>query len=505
MCSHTTSTQATPLASALRNRVAACIAQRLGLHYPENRRDDLEQRLQQAAAELHMPLDGFAAAITTDALTASAWDVLADHLAIGETYFFREMRTLGALESEILPALAKRAEAERRGLRIWSAGCCTGEEPYTLAIMLHRAGLWRPGKGSILATDFNPRFLERAQEGRYRQWSFRGAPEWLWKYVETMPDQAESGSRYRIIPSIREMVRFEQLNLAHSHWPDALFHDFDLIVCRNVLLYFNQETMRDVASRFYHRLIHQGWLATAPAEAAHVAEMGLFTPVRRQGALLFQRDGAVQRDIPPPESPHALPGEATALMGDAPELKEAAPAAADEIPSPPPREAVWDPTAVREALERDDLPAAAARLEAATPSETTTEPWVALVASLAERLADMDQLDAAAHWVSRGLAVAALDAGLYHLQGVVHMAQGDAHTARQAWRRALYLDPELVMTRYLLMHLERAAANRTAMRQHGQTLLKQLQALPPEGVAPHAEGLSVARMRELVEHVLFME
>lgn len=479
------------LAPLLYRQVAQCIAEHTGMAYLTDRQADFERRLDAAARELGQALNLFAATIVSGGLTASQWDVLADHLAVAETYFFREMRTLAMLEAHVLPALAQRADREGRGLRIWSAGCCTGEEPYTLAIMLHRAGLWRRGQDNLLlATDLNPRFLHKARQGGYRQWSFRGAPDWLLEYFIQ-----ESGQIRRISPAIRNMVRFEQLNLASPGWPKEPFREFDLILCRNVLLYFTRDGMRDVAVRLADRMAAGGWLVTAPAEAAHVMDLDLLDPVRLESALLFRRSGecspwawpALKEEPLLPHSPEGGMGEAADSGGTG----------AASIVVPP------DVTSAH------TVAAAPAGPDVTKPDAVASDPvdpdLVDQAAATARRLADVGRLDEARRWMTRALEVARLDPALHHLDGMIHAAAGNAAEARNAWRRALYLDPALPMTRYLLLCLERDAGDTAAVAIHAHALLEQLKDLPPDELVPHSEGLSAGRLRELVEQVLFME
>ncbi|AGW13720.1 putative CheR-type MCP methyltransferase [Megalodesulfovibrio gigas DSM 1382 = ATCC 19364] len=476
------------LSPLLYRQVAQRIADRTGMAYLTDRQTDFERRLDAAARELGQELGVFASAIVSGGLTAAQWDVLADHLAVAETYFFREMRTLAMLEAHVLPALAQQADREQRGLRIWSAGCCTGEEPYTLAIMLHRAGLWRSGRENLLlATDLNPRFLHKAQAGGYRQWSFRGSPDWLLEYFVQ-----ESSQIRRIIPAIRKMVRFEQLNLASPGWPRDMCREFDLILCRNVLLYFTKDGMREVTARFTGRMAQGGWLVTAPAEAAHLMELELLEPVRLESALLFRKGGECSpwSCLLPEVQPSA-------------NMLEQADAEQDTRPYLPDGE--WPESGSEPEVAA--FPVAAklepVGLDAAVPAMEGD--WPARAASLARQLADAGRLEEAGRWVAKALETARLDPALHHLDGVIHAAAGNEEDARKAWRKALYLDPSLVMTRYLLLCLERDAGAVAAVATHARVLLDQLQGLPPDALAPNAEGLSAGRLRELVEQVLFME
>jgi len=193
------------------------IARSMGLHFPRERWDDLQRGLAGAAQEFGQK----DAAACIDWLlsappTKGQLQVLANHLTIGETYFFRDQPTLEALAEHILPPLIRARRGRERRLRIWSAACCSGEEPYTLAILLHELlpdlTDWHV---TITATDINARFLHKAAEGIYGDWSFRGAPAWLRsRYFKRTAD-----GRYAIVPEIKRLVRFAHLNLVEDVYP----------------------------------------------------------------------------------------------------------------------------------------------------------------------------------------------------------------------------------------------------------------------------------------------
>src|SRR5690606_353563 len=124
-------------------------------------------------------------------------EILARHLTIGETYFFRDQRHLEVLEEYVFPKLLRSCLADQRPLRIWSAGCCTGEEPYSIAMLLDRiipqGGQWN---ATILASDINRSFLQKAAEGVYGEWSFRDTPAWARKqYFKRRKD-----GRFELLP-----------------------------------------------------------------------------------------------------------------------------------------------------------------------------------------------------------------------------------------------------------------------------------------------------------------
>lgn len=234
---------------------------RSGLYYPERKREDLAYGLNQAARaggydDLRL--------VYVDALKDSdVWQMLLEHLTIGETYFFRNRPQFEALQNHVLPELLQR-QARLRSLRFWSAGCATGEEPYSLAILVQtvipQPENWQV---SILATDINSSFLQRAREAVYSNWSFRETPNDMRDCFFT-PEQ----NRWRLCGHIRRQVLFTRLNLVEDTFPSIMNGTcaMDLIFCRNVMIYFDEATIQRLVNRFFHALAPGGWLFVGHAE-----------------------------------------------------------------------------------------------------------------------------------------------------------------------------------------------------------------------------------------------
>ncbi|MDX1763894.1 MAG: protein-glutamate O-methyltransferase CheR [bacterium] len=185
-----------------------------------------------------------------------------DLLTVNETYFFREDRQLKAFSQEILPEISERKKAERsRSLRIWSAGCSTGEEPYTLAILILQTGLFRDSDVEIFASDISQRVLKVARKGEYKASSFRTTdPYYIRKYF------TQVGETSRIIDPVRRLVNFGYLNL-FDHGRIAMLGTMDLIFCRNVIIYFDKEAKQKVMLQFEQRLRKGGYLLLGHSES----------------------------------------------------------------------------------------------------------------------------------------------------------------------------------------------------------------------------------------------
>ncbi|MHB0970456.1 MAG: CheR family methyltransferase [Thermoanaerobaculia bacterium] len=264
------------------------MAASLGLHFPEERWADLERGVVSAAHELgHPDAETCARWLLSTTLTRSHTEVLASHLTIGETYFFREKETLEVFEQQIVPELLRSRHDGERRLRIWSAGCCTGEEPYSIAMLLDGlipdASAWNV---TILATDINPQFLRKAAGGVYGEWSFRGTPAWM---RERYFKQRKDG-RFELDAKIRSRVRFFHLNLAGDVYPSLLNNTnaMDVIFCRNVLMYFTAERAKEVSGNLYRSLVEGGWLAVSPTETSNIL-FSSFSAVQFPGVVLYRK------------------------------------------------------------------------------------------------------------------------------------------------------------------------------------------------------------------------
>ncbi|HET7318195.1 MAG TPA: protein-glutamate O-methyltransferase CheR [Nitrospirota bacterium] len=187
---------------------------------------------------------------------------LIDNLTTNETYFFRENAQLHAFSEEILPDLRERL-AERKTLRIWSAGCSTGEEPYTIAILLLESGdWWRDWQVEIIGSDINQRVLHAARKGVYKKGAHRATdPGMLAKYF-TLDEKGD----YRVIDRVKELVSFSYVNLLDPH-KTSLIGGMDVIFCRNVIIYFDREAKKKVIESFYHKLRDGGYLLLGHSES----------------------------------------------------------------------------------------------------------------------------------------------------------------------------------------------------------------------------------------------
>ncbi len=440
--------------------LAARVTEHLGLDFPPGRWPDLLRGTAAAArADGAGEAEAFVQRLLAPAPDAAALQALAEALTVGETYFFRERRSFEALADEILPPLIADRRAGSRRLRFWSAGCCTGEEAYSLAILLDRLmpdlDDWQV---TILATDVNRRFLRQAARAEYGEWSFRDAPPWLKGRYFT------AGRRgHALLPRIRRMVRFAPLNLAELPFPQPHGEAFamDVILCRNVLMYFPPALMRRVCRGFRQALADGGWLSLAATElGAHAAAS--LDAVYFEDAVFYRKTG---------RAPVA--------------------ASAGTMATPAP------------ARVAGAVPAAAAPASAAAPLPVADIPPSndddgRRLARLARAHADAGRLAPALEAVEQALAGDKMDAGMHHLHAVVLLEMGHLGRARAALRRALYLEPNFVIAHHALGLLALREGEQADAARHFRNVLRLLDGTDPEEVLPHSGGLAAGRLQALV-------
>lgn len=185
-----------------------------------------------------------------------------DVLTTNETYFFREAFQLKAFTDEIVPeVIAAKEKKGERSLRIWSAGCSTGEEPYTIAMLLLEMGCLRGWRLEIIGTDISHRVLQLARKAVYGKSSFRATDEtYLKRYFE------EQDGSYRVVDAVKELVTISHLNLFDLNRL-ALLGKMDVIFCRNVIIYFDQIAKKRVVEAFYKSLKQGGYLLLGHSES----------------------------------------------------------------------------------------------------------------------------------------------------------------------------------------------------------------------------------------------
>jgi len=451
---------------ALWGRLSEFIAQNTGLHFPPERRSELHRGFTAAAEEF-----GFADSarcadwLLSASLTRPQLHTLASHLTVGETYFFRERNTFDALAQRILPELLRRRRGREQRLRLWSAACSTGEEPYSLAILVQQLlPDWRDWHVTILATDINPRFLQKAAAGVYGEWSFRESPSW---FKERYFTRTQDG-RFAVEPQIRNYVSFAPMNLAQDCFPSLATdtNAMDVIFCRNVLMYFTPAHARKVVENLRSALTDEGWLAVSPTECSQ-ALFSQFVAVNFPESILYRKCNAEERSSAWTPAPSGTTPECTAGTLDASQLS---------------------------------TPVVATAQPPAAPSQT--EQGLQAFSVLARALANQGKLADAVAWSERWIAADKIDPAAHYLHAMVLQEMGESEAARHALHRAVYLQPDFALAHFALGNLARADSHRSAANKHFANALHVLRGCPPDELLPESEGITAGRLMEIIGTLL---
>jgi chemotaxis protein methyltransferase CheR len=452
---------------SLWGRLSEFIAQNTGLHFPPERRSDLQRGFTAAAAEFGFADSAHCADwLLSASLTRPQLHTLASHLTVGETYFFRERKTFDALAQCILPQLIHRRRGREQRLRLWSAACSTGEEPYSLAILVQQLlPDWRDWHVTILASDINPRSLQKAAAGVYAEWSFRESPSW---FKERYFTRTRDG-RFAVGPQIRNCVSFAPMNLAQDCFPSLATdtNAMDVIFCRNVLMYFTPAHARKVVENLRDALTDDGWLAVSPTECSQ-ALFSRFVAVNFPGSILYRKCNIEKPSPTWTPGPSVTTAERAASAFDAPELS----------------------TSVVVAAVRT----------AAAPSQTEQGPEAFSV--LARGFANQGKLAEAVAWSERWIAADKMDPAAHYLHAMVLQEMGKSELARHSLHRAVYLQPDFALAHFALGNIARADSCSSAANRHFTNALHVLRSCQADELLPESEGMTAGRLMEIIGTLL---
>lgn len=244
-------------------RVRRIINEMAGISLADGKRELVYSRLSRRLRQLNMQrFDAYCDYVEAGDDPAEKTEFV-NALTTNLTSFFREMHHFEFLGNELLPAIIRDRGMSNRRLRIWSAGCSTGEEPYSIAMVVKEVLPAVGWDAKILATDLDSNVLAHAQRGVYEVDRIKDLSEARRRRWFLKGCGAQSG-QVRVVPPVAELITFKQLNLMED-WPMRGL--FDLIFCRNVVIYFDKPTQRKLFDRFADRLIEQGHLFVGHSES----------------------------------------------------------------------------------------------------------------------------------------------------------------------------------------------------------------------------------------------
>ncbi len=466
------------------------VARKAGLYFSESKREELLTVVQDRLGMLpqHRDLAGYLAALERDDDDGRELRSLVGRLTVGETYFFRNRSQFALLRDHLLPELIQRRRGRRQRLRLWSAGCSTGEEAYSLAILLHEllpdVAAWEV---HLLATDINEDAVAAAREGVYRSWSFREVEEHYRERYFT----AERES-FRIRPEVRSLVTFRCLNLAEEVYPRVVTGTdaMDLILCRNVMIYFRPESCVEITRRFFSCLEEQGALLVGHSEHSDLVYPG-FSRVFFGRSIVYRKSG---------QNPTWEKGLALRFRGSGAPPK----GIVTHAPKDARHQGLQRPTGTEETVlfERGVMLVGQMR-----PLEAVAEFRRVLALnprneralySIALLLANVGDTAEATACAERALAVNPLHLEATYLLAILARETGRRERELELLKRAVYLNPDFILGHFQTgLHYRRTGNQRLARRSllNALRLLRDLAAADPvDGV----EGMTVGRLRDTI-------
>lgn len=249
------------------------IYRRSGIWFNDTSKYLLQKRLSPRARELNFDsFQKYFYFLQYDPRADAEFDQIFDLVTTNETYFFREPAQLQAFVEEIVPDLMARKPVKK--IRIWSAGCSSGEEAYSIAMLLEEAGWYDHAAFEIFASDINQQVLAKARKGHYRENAFRATPPLMREKYFTR----ESDGSWRVRDEIRNRVSFGRLNL-YDEARVSLLGQLDVVFCRNVIIYFERPLQEALFRRFHDALLPGGFLVLGKVEALFGSAAGQFQTV----------------------------------------------------------------------------------------------------------------------------------------------------------------------------------------------------------------------------------
>ncbi|MBF0585225.1 MAG: hypothetical protein HQL80_13475 [Magnetococcales bacterium] len=474
----------------------------IGIPFPPERRGDLARHLREMTLTMGFKEQrDFVNWFLHEAPPAKRMDLLAKQLTIGETYFFRDEKNFQLLGKEILPALY---QTDKEQITLWSAGCSSGEEPYTMAMTIDMA----PFSGrevKIVASDINPVALGKAQAGQYTDWSFRNPPPGVQEkyFTRTGPNKVQ------IAKQIQQKVLFMHVNLVEERYPPPLDKpaSIDVLFCRNVLMYFTQEKRDFIVNRFSMLLADDGWFFVSPSEAALIRHPALSIDRASEPNIFRKRVRSSPVHVVPPKVFHSQPPSPQVIRLKQEQVgKKDLPKRGTDSPS-----GMLAAAQQKEILERADRLFKDHRL---TEAATLLTDYLAVKNRSVAREGDADlqtatlllarihanlgKLDQAEQGYRRAIALDRLRADHYYHLAIILLEKGDADGAVSLLGKALFLQPEMVVAHLQLASL---SPDKKRAHRHARTVVELLAKDPPESIVPLSDGLTVSAITQMARQI----
>ncbi len=440
------------------------IEKRFGLYFPEKRSNDLVRGISNAAKQKQMNLEAYINLLLSNQLSEEDIKNLVTCLTIGETYFFRDKKLFGILRKSILKDMIQERKYTSKRLKIWSAGCSSGEEAYSIAILITELlPDYKDWNIQIIATDINHLFLNKAKKGIYSEWSFRGVDLKIKsKYFDKIEERY-----YKIKEDIRNLVEFHELNLAQTSYKIKNQHinEIDIIFCRNVLMYFSTEQVKEIIHRFYNSMEDNGWFIVAPTESLFLSNTS-FIPVNKKDMFLYQKDRKNKTKIN-----------------------------------------LWDTEIIEKKLflENEIIKKNFLKVkeEACVQNNIVQDNKedVQAFERLSRSFANEGNLEEAIKWCKKAISIDKINPYYYYFLASIQQEEGDIVQAIAALKKAIYLDADFIMAYFDLGNLNLKREKYKEAAKNFETAYELLNYFREEDTVPHSEEMTVGALKQIIKNM----
>jgi chemotaxis protein methyltransferase CheR len=483
------------------------LARHTGLFFPRERWPDMKRGLFDAARDLgQADVVQFVENMMEKPLTRDQIELLARYLTVGETHFFRDANTFAVLEEHVLVPLIRRRRQQGRHLRLWSAACSSGEEAFSIMILLKRLlpdlDDWQV---AMLATDINLLAMEKATRGIYSEWSFRGTDAAIMEKHFTRQDKIN----FALDPEIVKKVSFSYLNLADDVYPSLTNNTnaMDVIFCRNAIMYFSAQRARQVFENLFHCLVDGGWLVVSPVDIPQTLPRGC-QRMNYPGVILFRKNvgrsaqtvasvprysGALDKALPggmqnrPAPSPGNEPRTAVAPLTGPRTAPSDAPVTAS------------DPIVQARALYRQGLyRQASEKLLTLVDGDGNIE----AVKLLVEALSNEGKLVEALEYCEQAISINKLSGELIYLRAILLQEMGRDAEAVTSLNQVIYLDPEFPLAWFTLGKITQQQGRQKETDKNFSNALSLLESFGDDECLADFDGMTAGSLRAMIQLAL---
>jgi len=480
---------------ACEERLCAFVRERTGLRLHDHQLETLRRTVAEGCARFgHASCDDYLEALGRAGGDSPEHEHLIAGITVGESYFFRDQAQMEFLRRVWLPELiARRRQAGDLYLRIWSAGSSDGQELYSLAIMLYELlpdiAHWNL---HLLGTDINAAALTRAMRGRYGNWSFRATPE----AIREQYFQKDGEHHWQVSPHLRRRTKFTYLNLNEDSFPSILTETsaLDLILCRNVFIYFDPITVAQVMAKLHASLAPGGCLLLGTSDLMDSTTLRGFELHTLTNAFYLVRHGDA---VPAPALDEAAPRIEAASWQPAPTEPEPT----EEAVAPPPRKSQTGIADIIRLLSAESWAEALAEVEL---RQQAGDDGAVIWQFRAKALANLGRGREALEACDRSLAADPTDKHTHFIRALVLIELNRLVAAEEALKRTIYLDRNFVEAHFQLGLLRLRRDQRASGLKSLRNALSIADATTPDRRLHDAAGMNHGRIASILRNELSM-